>query len=65
MIDKSRGDALFLLAGVLVGKLLPGNLKEIKGMWESEQDRPWLVNASLGIFVGFIILYLVSRDRKK
>ena len=65
MIDKSKGDALFLLAGVLVGKLLPGNLQEIKSMWESEESRPWLVNASLAIFVGFIILYLISRDRKK
>lgn len=65
MIDKSRGDALFLLAGVLVGKLLPGNLQEIKDMWESEDSRPWLVNASLAILVGFVILYLVSRDRSK
>jgi hypothetical protein len=65
MIDKSRGDALFLLAGVLVGKLLPGNLQEIKSMWESEDSRPWLVNASLAILVGFVILYLVSRDRSK
>lgn len=65
MIDKSKGDALFLLAGVLVAKILPGNLQEIKGMWESEESRPWLINSGLCVFVGFVILYLISRDRKK
>lgn len=65
MIDKSRGDALFLLAGVLVGKLLPGNLQEVKSMWENEDERPWLIHASLVILAGFLILYFISRDKRE
>lgn len=64
MIDKSRGDALFLLAGVLVGKMLPGSLKDTKEMWESQDGRPWLVNSCLLILVGFVILFLISRPKK-
>lgn len=61
MIEKSKGDVLFLVGGILLGKLIPGDLASIKEFWDDPEKRPWLVNSACIVFVAGAMLYVVSR----
>lgn len=60
--SKTKGDALFLVMGILLGKLLPGDLSGIHEFATDPAKRPWLVNCSIIVLVAVSILYLYSRE---